>query len=429
MTKLRETALEGEYSRDVTDAGSTSLARALVRRRIFDLLNQLEGGILRLVIDGDVKVFGRLDASDGLEATIFVHDERFFTAIAFRGSMGAGESYMDAYWTTDNLTALIQIIARNRRLMSSVDSGLARLVSPLYRLAHRLRRNSNRGSRRNIAEHYDLGNEFFSVFLDETMMYSAGFFESESSSLRQASVAKVERICQKLKLNPADHLIEIGTGWGYFAIHAARHYGCRVTTTTVSEEQYRWAVRRVKDAGLESRIEVLLQDYRDLRGSYDKLVSIEMIEAVGHEFLGVYFRKCSELLRPNGLGLIQAITMAEEFYERSRQSVDFIQRYIFPGSDIPSLSSLKDWIGRSEGLSLLGEEDLTAHYAETLKLWRERFLAGTSEIRSQGFPDRFLRMWDFYFSYCEGGFRERHIGDYQLLLSKATDGRRDGSQG
>lgn len=391
----------------------------MARHRIFSILEGLSEVYLKVVQDGRQTVFGESSNSPELEATVWVHDPVFFKAIALRGSMGAGEAYMEGLWSCDDLTAVLQLFARNHNLLNSVDSGLGRSLVPIYRLLHRLRRNTRSGSRRNIAEHYDLSNDFFSLFLDERMMYSCAYFESDESTLGEASAAKIERICRKLKLGPQDHLIEIGSGWGGFAVYAASRFGCRVTTTTISEEQYWLAKERVCEAGLNRQVTVLLEDYRDLKGKFDKLVSIEMIEAVGRGFLGEYFRKCSDLIRGDGLGLIQAIVMSEEFYEDSKKSVDFIQRYIFPGSDIPSITGLKDALREASKLRLTETEDITHHYAETLRLWRLRFLDKLHDVRRMGFSDRFIRMWEFYFCYCEAGFRERHIGDIQLLLKKS----------
>jgi cyclopropane-fatty-acyl-phospholipid synthase len=267
-----------------------------------------------------------------------VHDPRFYRALACGGSIGAGEAYMNGWWSCDDLTALVRICVLNRELLDGMEKGGARLTAPLQKLFHYLRRNTKAGSRSNIAAHYDLGNDFFSLFLDETLMYSCAFFERADSTLQEASVAKNDRICRKLQLSPADHLLEIGTGWGGFALHAARHYGCRVTTTTISRAQHDLAVQRIAAAGLSDRITVLLQDYRDLQGHYDKLVSIEMIEAVGHAFYETFFRCCSNLLTPQGMMLLQAITIADQYYEQAKRSVDFIQRSIFPGSCIPSIS-------------------------------------------------------------------------------------------
>jgi cyclopropane-fatty-acyl-phospholipid synthase len=397
----------------------SGLLTELTRRRVYSILEGITDGCLKIVFDGKLTVFGNPSKSSELESTIRVHDAEFFRAIALRGSMGAGESYMDGLWSCDDLTSAVQIFARNPHLLKTVDSGMGRSMMPVFRLIHRLKRNTRRRVRQNIAEHYDLGNEFFSLFLDQSMMYSCACFDSEESTLEQASLAKMDRICTKLKLGPTDHLIEIGTGWGGFAVHAASRFGCRVTTTTISGEQFRFARDRIRKAGLDEQVTVLQEDYRDLRGSYDKLVSIEMIEAVGHDFLGEYFRKCSSLLHPGGLGLIQAIIKAEEFFEESRKSVDFIQRYIFPGSDIPSIMSIKEGLEEAPEMKLSDLEDITQHYAETLRHWRMRFSDRLQEVRELGFSERFIRMWDFYFSYCEGGFREKHIGDIQLLLEKA----------
>jgi cyclopropane-fatty-acyl-phospholipid synthase len=290
--------------------------------------------------------------------------------------------------------------------------------APLLTLAHWLNRNDKNGSRRNIAAHYDLGNRFFELFLDDTMAYSCGIFANAGTSLLEASTAKFDAACSKLDLKAGQHLLEIGTGWGGLAIHAARHYGCHVTTTTISREQYDFSRERVERAGLGDRITLLLEDYRDLRGQYDALVSIEMIEAVGHQYLGTYFRRCSDLLRPTGAMLLQAITIRDQFYEQARRSVDFIKRFIFPGAFIPSVQSLVSSVARSSDMKLFHLEDIGPHYARTLKIWRERFLARQAEVRAQGYPERFVRMWEFYLCYCEGGFEERQLGDVQMLLTK-----------
>ena len=286
-----------------------------------------------------------------------------------------------------------------------------------------MRRNSRAGSRRNIAAHYDLGNEFFRSFLDETLMYSAATFEHEQQSLHDAQVARLDRICRKLELGPDDHLLEIGTGWGGLALHAARHFGCRVTTTTISREQWTLARERVREAGLGDRVEVLCEDYRDLTGTYDKLVSIEMIEAIGHQYYDTYFAKCSELLAPHGAMLLQAITIADQRYERARRSVDFIQRYIFPGSCIPSVAALSSSIARASDLRLFHLDDIGPHYATTLAHWRQNLRANLARVRSLGYGEEFIRMWEYYFCYCEGGFMERVIGDVQMLLVKPGNRR------
>lgn len=392
------------------------LLSGFLRRRVLALLSRLEHGGLILREGNRTLRFGSFDDPE-LQAVVTVHSSRLYRTLALQGTVGAGEAYMDGDWTCDDLTALVRIFARNRQLLAAVEGGLSRLGGILLSLYHRRRRNTHEGSRRNIREHYDLGNDFFSLFLDSTLMYSAAWFEREDVTLEEASFAKLEMICRKLDLGPGDHLVEIGTGWGGFAIHAAGRYGCRVTTTTISREQYRLARERVTAAGLSDRVQVLLEDYRDLRGSFDKLVSIEMIEAVGYEFLETYFRRCHSLLRPGGRALIQAITIADELLDEARRSVDFIKRYIFPGSALPSLGQIRS-LAALTGLRIEHLDDLTLHYARTLQIWRDRFLAARREVESLGYPERFLRMWEYYLCYCEGGFRERHIGDYQVLFSK-----------
>ncbi|MCA9773815.1 MAG: class I SAM-dependent methyltransferase, partial [Myxococcales bacterium] len=269
-----------------------------------------------------------------------------------------------------------------------------------------------------IAAHYDLGNDFFELFLDETMTYSCGVFERPEASMAEASRAKIDRLCRKLRLGPGDHLLEIGTGWGAFAIHAARKYGCRVTTTTISREQHAWAARKVREAGLEDRVTLLLSDYRDLTGTYDKLVSVEMIEAVGAAYVPGFLAKCASLLRPEGLMALQAITVREQSYAAHLGTVDFIKRYIFPGGELVGLGALCDAVGRATDLRVEHVEDLSPHYAETLRRWRERFEKNRAAIADLGYPERFLRMWEYYLTYCEGGFAERYVGGAQIVLAK-----------
>ena len=374
----------------------------------------------RIVVeDGGERIpFGQSTADADLRATIRVHDHRFYSDLALGGSMGAGEAYMAGSWTTDDLTALVQIMIRNRNVTEGLDGGLARLANPIRRFIHYLNRNTKTGSERNIAAHYDLGNDFFELILDRSLMYSCAIFERPDATLEEAATAKVDRICRKLDLRAHDHLVEIGTGWGGFAIHAAKNYGCRVTTTTISHAQHDYAIKRIAAEGLSERITVLFKDYRDLPGQFDKAVSIEMIEAVGHHFLDSYFRKCGELLKPDGMMLLQAITITDREYEAATRRVDFIKKYIFPGSFIPSVTALCDSLTRSSDLRLVHLEDLTPNYAETLKNWRLRMFKNIERVRGLGYPEEFIRMWEFYLCYCEGGFRERYIGDVQMLLTK-----------
>lgn len=390
----------------------SNLARPLVLTR----LKSLSHGRLRLHDGPSTYDFG--DGS-GDPITLDVLDPAFYADIAFGGSVGAGESFMLGHWQTDDLTRLLRLFLRNRATMDSMESGIARLSAPLRLAAHWLHRNTRSGSRRNIRAHYDLGNDFFELMLDPTMMYSCGLYEHPGMSLGEASVAKLDAICRKLALEPTDHVLEIGTGWGGFAMHAAARYGCRVTTTTVSPSQFELAQARIARAGLSDRITVLLKDYRDLTGKYSKLVSIEMIEAIGHQYFREFFRVASERLAPGGRMLLQSITIAERHYESARDSVDFIKRYIFPGCCIPSVGALTQAMASSH-LRLEHFEDIGPHYATTLAHWRDNFQAHRDRVRAMGYPETFCRMWSFYLCYCEAGFAERTLGDAQFLLIRES---------
>lgn len=389
----------------------------LLRAGLIARLSGLTQGSLAIEEADGVLHFGT--PAPGLEAQVRLHDPAgFYRSVALAGSIGAAESYMRGEWSSPGLTRLIQLLLRNRALLDGMETGLARASTPLVRLYHRLRLNTPAGARANIAAHYDLGNAFFALFLDEDLMYSSAVFEREDMTLEEASRAKLTRICHRLGLGPEHHVLEIGTGWGGFALHAARVHGCRVTTTTLSAEQHRLATERVHAAGLQDRVRVLLEDYRSLRGQYDRVVSIEMIEAVGHRFYPTFFRACCERLRPDGIMLLQAITIEEHRYSRALREVDFIQRYIFPGSCIPSIHALMAAVARASDLRLVHLEDIGLHYAETMRHWRERFLSRLAAVRDLGYPESFIRMWEFYLCYCEGGFRERAISDVQMLFAR-----------
>jgi cyclopropane-fatty-acyl-phospholipid synthase len=390
----------------------------LAKGLLLSQLRKFQHGRLRLIDQDTNRCFGNLDDSGACDVTLRVRDPRFYADAVFGGTTAAGEAYVNGYWDCDNLTALVRLMVLNREFMNDVDSGWSRLSAPLFNAAHWLNRNTAAGSRRNIAAHYDLGNQFFELFLDETMAYSCGIFQSPQSTLLEASIAKFDAVCSKLALTLDQHLLEIGTGWGGLAIHAARHYGCRVTTTTISKEQYDLAKERVERAGLSDRITLLLEDYRQLKGEFDALASIEMVEAVGHQYLDTYFRQCGRLLRPSGSMLLQAITIRDQFYEQAKNSVDFIKRYIFPGSFIPSVQALTNSIAKVTDLKIFHMEDIGPHYARTLRCWRERLLDRQAQVRTLGYPDTFLRMWEYYLSYCEGGFEERQLGTVQMLLTK-----------
>ena len=389
---------------------------ALARRLVLARLALLTEGLLRLREGDRVLEFGA--ERTGVDATLEVLDPAFYAELAFGGSVGAGESYMLGHWRTPDLTALMRLMLRNRHALDAMETGLARFSAPLRTVAHWLHRNTRAGSRRNISAHYDLGNDFFRLMLDETMMYSCALFERPEMSLAEAQRAKLDAICRKLALGPQDRVLEIGTGWGGFAIHAAARTGCRVTTTTVSPSQFALANERVRAAGLADRVTVLLQDYRDLQGTYDKLVSIEMIEAVGHQYFGEFFRRCAARLVPGGRMLLQSITIADRHYARARDEVDFIKRYVFPGCCIPAVSALAQAMAESSDLRIVQLEDIGPHYATTLVRWRDNFRARIECVRALGYPESFIRMWEFYLGYCEAGFAKRALGDVQMLLAR-----------
>lgn len=393
------------------------------KSQILSHLQRLTSGSLNLKDGDEVHHFGQDAAEAVINATIQVHDARFYGEIAFGGSIGAGEAYMLGYWSTDNLTDVIRLMCINQSVMDNLEGGYQWLTKPIMRVLHWLNSNTTEGSRKNIAAHYDLGNNLFELFLDPTMMYSSAIFNASTPTLQSASELKLKTICDKLDLQPTDHVLEIGTGWGGFAIYAATHYGCKVTTTTISQQQYQLAKHRVEAAGLNDKITLLLDDYRHLQGQYDKLVSIEMIEAVGYQFYDTYFAKVSALLKPTGLALIQAITIADQRYESAKKSVDFIQRYIFPGSCIPSNTAMLNSVTNKTDLRLYDLEDIGPHYATTLRMWRENFFAKIDQVRKLGYSEEFIKMWEFYLCYCEGGFEERALGDVHLLLAK-PDNRR-----
>jgi len=387
------------------------------RRMLVRVLERLDHGSLTIHEGGITRHFGDSNAS-GIHAVVNVHDARVYQQVLTGGVLGSGEAYMLGYWSSPSLVDVIRLFSVNMDAMDAMDAGASRLRKALLRVLHLFNGNSLSGSRRNIGAHYDLGNDFFSLFLDPSMMYSAAVYPSPQACLEEASRYKLDLLCRELELRPQDHLLEIGTGWGGLAVHAARDYGCRVTTTTISREQYEHALQRVAALGLEDRVTVLCEDYRKLDGSYDKLVSVEMVEAVGHEYYAEYFRRCSTLLKPGGKFVIQAITMADQRYLRARDSVDFIKRYIFPGGSLPSLEVLSRHVARDTDMQIVNLRDITDDYARTLADWRGRFLAALDKVREMGFDEVFERMWEFYLCYCEGGFRERIIATVQLTLAK-----------
>ncbi len=392
----------------------------LARPLVGAVLGRIAEGCLRVRDRGRLHVFGDAAAPAELQAEIVVRHPSFWSAVLAGGSSGAAVAYADGAWDCDDLPALVRILARNAATSERLRAAMAVASGPLRWLGHLRHANSRSGSRRNIAAHYDLSNEFFALWLDPTLTYSAGIFPHPQASLRNASLAKYERICRLLDLGPGDHVLEIGTGWGGFAIYAAHHHGCRVTTTTISAAQHDEAARRIAAAGLQDRVTLLQRDYRDLEGTYDKLVSIEMIEAVGHRYLPKFFRVCTERLRPGGTMLLQAILIRDDLYDRARRTVDVIKEHIFPGTDIPSRRAITQAVtAAGSDLRPLDDHDLTPHYAETLRHWRERADAAALPIETLGFDRRFRRLWRFYLAYCEGGFRERRIMSAQLLFGRA----------
>lgn len=393
-------------------------ANAIARSSLLQLFRHLKIGSLTLHDANGSQTFGQRDNPAEPHAEVHVHSPLVYRHVLLGGAMGSGESYMQGHWSSPSLVEVIRLFTANMSVLQSMDKSRPSLKQAALKVFHFLNRNSQSGSRRNISAHYDLGNDFFNLFLDRSMMYSSAVFPSPDASLETAAEHKLDLICQQLQLKPEDHLLEIGTGWGGMAIHAAKHYGCKVTTTTISAEQYAHAQQRVAEEGLEDRITLLCEDYRDLQGSYDKLVSIEMIEAVGHKYYQSYFSKCSSLLKSNGLMVIQAITMTDQRYEQAKHSVDFIQRYIFPGGCLPSVAVISDHLAKDTDMQMTALSDITEHYADTLRIWRERFFDRIEEVREQGFDEVFERMWDFYLCYCEGGFRERVIGTVQLTFAK-----------
>ena len=387
----------------------------LYKKIIHQRLSQIKDAHIIIKDGKSINKFGK---PGNLSAKINILDIVFYKNIILGGTIGASESFIRGEWSSPNLTNVIRVLARNTEAQDKLENLFTLLSQPFLKVMHKLNENSVRGSKKNISRHYDLSNDFFSLFLDKNMMYSSAIYKSRKTSLDDASTNKLDVICKKLNLKKTDHVIEIGTGWGGFAIYAAKNYGCKVTTTTISIEQYKFAKQKIKEAGLGKKIKVLLKDYRLLKGQYDKLVSIEMIEAVGYHFYDEYFKIIGQLLKNDGEALIQAITIKDQRYSKAIQSVDFIQKYIFPGSCIPSITAIQNSLTSSTDLVINDIRDIGHHYARTLADWRKRFLKNKQEIRKLGFDDKFLRMWLFYFAYCEGGFEEKVISDIHLHITK-----------
>jgi cyclopropane-fatty-acyl-phospholipid synthase len=386
------------------------------RTGVFALLRRIEDGRVTVVDDGRTFAFGKPSAD--LSVTVTVHTAATYREVLTRGSIGLGESYLDGWWDCDDLTTLVRILARNLPRLDALRNGLDRVVSPATDLVRRLRPEDPQRDRLNIRAHYDLGNDFFSLFLDPSMMYSAAWFSDPSDTLAMASDAKLARICRHLDLGPNDHVVEIGTGWGGFAVHAAREHGCRVTTTTISAEQEAYARDRVEREGLDHLVTVLGDDYRDLTGSYDALVSIEMIEAVDWREYDRFFSACARLLRPDGRMALQAIVLPDQRFERAKTTRDFIKRFVFPGGCLPSVEAILRSTTRSTDLAMTRLDDMGQHYALTLARWRERLFKHEADLADLGVDEAFLRLWDFYFAYCEGAFAERYVSVVQAVFAR-----------
>lgn len=358
------------------------------------------------------------DPESDLLVSLEIHNPRFYRRVVTEGDLGVAQSLIDGDITCNDLTNLVQLFVRNMDLTDRLESPGARVIRQFKRIGHWLRRNTIGRSRKNIEAHYDLGNDFYALWLDPTMNYSSGIFKSREDSMETASIEKMDRLCRRLDLQPSDHLLEIGTGWGALACYAAEHYGCQVTTTTISQQQFELASRRVRDRGLEDKVKVISKDYRDLQGQYDKIVTVEMIEAVGHQFYSSFFEKCKSLLTPEGQMMMQAIVIADHRYESHIRNVDFISQYIFPGGSLPSISELTSTASASGSMRLVELVDITPHYAETLRRWRESFMKQLPAVRGLGYDNKFIRMWHYYLCYCEAGFEERQINTVQMMFSK-----------
>lgn len=386
--------------------------RSLISKRCKSIRN----GLLRVADSLGEMSFG--DPDSELVVSLEIHNPRFYRRVVTEGDLGVARSLIDGDLTCSDLTLLVKLFIRNLDLTDRLEQPGARLLRQFKRFGHWLRRNTIQRSRKNIEAHYDLGNEFYSLWLDSTMNYSSGIFTKTGESMQSASIEKMNRLCQRLQLKPTDHLLEIGTGWGALACFAAEHYGCRVTTTTISQQQFEKANQRVQQRQLEDRVTVLNQDYRLLEGQYDKIVSVEMIEAVGHQFYDGFFQKCGELLTPQGLMMMQAIVIADHRYESHINNVDFISQYIFPGGSLPSISRLTQVASSAAQMRMLELVDITPHYAETLRRWRDQFNNQIPALRALGFDNHFIRMWNYYLCYCEAGFEERQINTVQFMLAK-----------
>lgn len=391
----------------------------IAQKLVFRLLSTIQFGKLTIIDATGHHVFGGGAALESHSVVIKINDMRFYKRLLVYGTMGVADSYFDGEWDVDNLTCLFEIVIRNTELFDKIQGPIAKILNYLLRVFGMFNKNDIARSKQNILAHYDLGNEFFKLFLDSTMMYSCALYEPESISLEQASLRKLEAICEQLQLKPTDNVLEIGTGWGGFALYASRKYGCKVTTTTISDKQYAYVKRQIEHLGMQNRVELLNQDYRQLKGRFDKLVSIEMIEAVGYEYFDVFFKQCNALLKPGGLFFLQAITVNEQSYEQAKKEIDFIKKYIFPGGCVPSVNVISNCIASQTQMQLLHIRDIGKHYATTLFDWLHRFNQQVDQVKELGFSDHFIRMWRYYLCYCQAGFKQAFISDIHCLWRKS----------
>ena len=395
-----------------------TLLSAVFKKIILKKFKNLQFGYIHLTDGAESYSYG--DNSSEMKVEMEILSSEFYVFLGSGGLLGVTEAYTAGYWRADDIVILIRLIIKNSKVMEKLDSGWAKLIRPLNTYIHRKRQNTLSGSKENILAHYDLSNNFYKLWLDDSMTYSCGVFEKESTTLKEASIEKLDRICRKLNLSKNDNILEIGTGWGSFAIHAAKNYGCNITTTTISDAQYEYAKNKISEEGLNQKITLLNQDYRNLSGKFDKIVSIEMIEAVGHEYVPLFFQTVSKLLKDDGLFALQGITYNDHNFDEYKHSVDFIKKYVFPGSCLISISQITNAIKKKTDLSIVDLEDITMHYATTLNKWKNNFMDEIPAIKQLGFSDAFINMWEFYFDYCEAGFLERNIGDYQVIFAKSN---------
>ncbi len=405
------------YITKLRSKNKSSFLTSLFRKQLLKSFYKIKIGEITVLEENNKFNFG--EKNSDLRVNVEIFNNNFYFLVGKNGLIGATEAYTLGYWNSDDKVKLIQIIFRNKELMNSMDTLTALIMKPFDSVIHRFRSNTLIGSKKNILAHYDLSNDFYKLWLDKTMTYSCGFFSSDNTSIEDASKEKLDRLCRKLNLNENDNVLEIGTGWGSLAIHAAKNYGCRITTTTISDNQYNYVKSIIEKEKLTKKINLIKTDYRKLSGKYDKIISIEMIEAVGFNFVQTYFKKVSSLLKETGQFAMQGITYNDQNFDSYVKSVDFIQKYIFPGSCLISINHISEVIKKHTDLSISHLEDITIHYAKTLKIWRNNFLEKKKEIISLGFSEEFINLWEFYLTYCEAGFLERNIGDFQFVFSKS----------